>query len=77
MQSNEAEAHELLDYYVEERGGNFIDAAEMYPAPASDPVYPCGLRGRRFTLWLSVPSWHTRDAGSPDNLDVRSDGCPA
>ena len=38
VQSTEEESHQLLDYYVEERGGNFLDVAEMYPAPASDPV---------------------------------------
>jgi aryl-alcohol dehydrogenase (NADP+) len=31
-QNSEAEAHEQLDYAVE-RGVNFIDTAEMYPAP--------------------------------------------
>ena len=36
-QNTEEEAHKLLDYYVFERGGNFLDVAEMYPAPASDP----------------------------------------
>ena len=33
-QNTEAEAHEQLSYAVEERGVNFIDAAEMYPVPA-------------------------------------------
>ena len=32
-QNTEAEAHEQLTYAVEERGINFIDAAEMYPVP--------------------------------------------
>ena len=32
QQNSEAEAHEQLDYAVA-RGVNFIDTAEMYPAP--------------------------------------------
>ncbi len=36
QQNSEAEAHEQLDYAIDGRGINFIDAAEMYPVPA-DP----------------------------------------
>lgn len=33
QQNTEAQAHEQLDYAIEERGINFIDTAEMYPVP--------------------------------------------
>jgi len=33
QQNTEAEAHEQLSYAIDERGINFIDAAEMYPVP--------------------------------------------
>lgn len=33
QQNTEAEAHEQLDYAVEERGINFLDTAELYPVP--------------------------------------------
>ena len=36
-QNSEAEAHEQLDYAVA-RGINFIDTAEMYPAPPIPPT---------------------------------------
>ena len=43
VQNTEEEAHSMLDYYVEQRGGNFLDVAEMYPAPASDPRWMPGV----------------------------------
>lgn len=33
QQNTQAQAHEQLNYAVEERGLNFIDTAEMYPVP--------------------------------------------
>lgn len=33
QQNTETEAHEQLDYAINERGINFIDTAEMYPVP--------------------------------------------
>ena len=44
VQSNEEESHKLLDYYVEERGGNFLDVAEMYPAVTSAMGHICWSR---------------------------------
>ena len=32
VQNTEEEAHEQLDYAIKDRGVNFIDTAEMYPA---------------------------------------------
>ena len=32
VQNTEAEAHSQLDYAIKDRGVNFIDTAEMYPA---------------------------------------------
>eukprot|EP00958_Prasinococcus_capsulatus_P029415 scaffold7425_cov363-Prasinococcus_capsulatus_cf.AAC.1 len=37
VQNTQEQANELMDYYVKECGGNLLDVAEMYPAPASDP----------------------------------------
>ncbi len=34
QQNTEEQAHEQLDYAVEEKGLKFIDTAEMYPVPA-------------------------------------------
>ena len=53
VQSNEEESHKLLDYYVEERGGNFIDVAEMYPAPASDPRWMPGVSEEIIGRWFA------------------------
>jgi len=53
VQSNEEESHKLLDYYVEERGGNFIDVAEMYPAPASDPRWMPGASEEIIGRWFA------------------------
>jgi aryl-alcohol dehydrogenase-like predicted oxidoreductase len=53
VQSNEEESHKLLDYYVEERGGNFLDVAEMYPAPASDPRWMPGTSEEILGRWFA------------------------
>ena len=42
---------QLLDYYVLERGGNFLDVAEMYPAPASDPRWMPGVSEEILGKW--------------------------
>lgn len=41
LQNNEAEAHAIIDYAIE-RGVNFFDTAEMYPAPTHDVAYVPG-----------------------------------
>jgi len=53
-QNTEAEAHDLLSYYVEERGGNFVDVAEMYPAPASDPNWVPGASEEIIGRWFAA-----------------------
>ena len=40
-QNTESDAHEQLDYALG-RGINFIDTAEMYPVPSSDPIWKAG-----------------------------------
>ena len=44
---------QLLDYYVLERGGNFLDVAEMYPAPASDPRWMPGVSEEILGKWFA------------------------
>ena len=39
---------------MEERGGNFIDVAEMYPAPASDPCWAPGASEEIIGRWLAA-----------------------
>ena len=55
-QNTEEEAQQLLDYYVFERGGNFLDVAEMYPAPASDPRWMPGVSEEIIGRWLAKDS---------------------
>lgn len=50
-QNSEAEAHEQLDYACA-RGINFIDAAEMYPVPASPKTQ--GSTERYIGTWLKA-----------------------
>uniref|UniRef100_A0A7S0HQ62 NADP-dependent oxidoreductase domain-containing protein n=1 Tax=Hanusia phi TaxID=3032 RepID=A0A7S0HQ62_9CRYP len=52
VQNSEEESHAILDYYVG-RGGNFIDTAEMYPAPASDPRWKPGASEEIIGQWLA------------------------
>ena len=42
----------MLDYFVE-RGGNLIDTAEMYPAPASDPRWKPGRSEEIVGSWIA------------------------
>lgn len=53
VQNTEEEAHSMLDYYVEQRGGNFLDVAEMYPAPASDPRWMPGVSEEILGRWFA------------------------
>ena len=48
----EEDAHSLLDHIVD-RGGNFIDVAEMYPAPSSDARWLPGLSEGIIGRWLA------------------------
>lgn len=86
QQNTEADAHEQLDYAVEERGMYFLDTAEMYPVPPEPELQ--GLtetyignwltkRGKRDDLVIATkvcPSdmVRTRDAGSKPRLDTKS-----
>ncbi len=49
-QNTEAEAHEQLDYALEQ-GVNFIDAAEMYPVPPKEETY--GRTEEHIGTWLA------------------------
>ena len=44
VQNDQEQAFQMMDYYVKECGGNLLDVAEMYPAPASDPRWFPGTR---------------------------------
>ena len=46
------DSHAMLDYFVE-RGGNLIDTAEMYPAPASDPRWKPGRSEEIVGSWIA------------------------
>jgi len=51
QQNTEAEAHEQLNYAVEEQGLKFIDTAEMYPVPPTGEKQ--GLTETYIGNWLS------------------------
>ncbi|NBD74305.1 NADP(H)-dependent aldo-keto reductase [Patescibacteria group bacterium] len=86
QQNTEEEAHEQLDYAVEERGLTFIDTAEIYPIPPEREKQ--GLtescigswlqkRGKRDDLFVaskvaSASLMQTRDAGAPARLNRAS-----
>ena len=53
VQNTEGEAHAQLDYAIKERGVNFIDTAEMYPVPMSDPTWIPGTTERYIGTWLA------------------------
>ena len=53
VQNTEAEAHEQLDYAIKQRGVNFIDTAEMYPVPMSDPSWMPGTTEKFIGSWLA------------------------
>jgi len=50
QQNTEAEAHEQLNYAVDERGINFIDTAEIYPVPPTGELQ--GTTERYIGSWL-------------------------
>ena len=51
QQNTEAQAHEQLDYAVEERGMYFLDTAEMYPVPPEPQLQ--GLTETYIGNWLT------------------------
>lgn len=68
QQNTEAEAHEQLDYAVDERGLYFIDTAEIYPVPPTPE-----LQGRTETY---IGNWLTK-RGKRDDLVLASKVAPA
>lgn len=52
MQNTEADAHQQLGYAIS-RGVNFIDTAEMYPAPSAHPDHVPGLTEKYIGTFLS------------------------
>jgi len=63
QQNSEAQAHEQLDYAIDERGINFIDTAEMYPVPAKDET-----QGRTESY---IGSW-IKNRGKRDDIILAS-----
>ena len=61
VQNTEAEAHEQLDYAIKQRGVNFIDTAEMYPVPMSDPSWMPGTTEKFIGSWLAKNSSAVRE----------------
>ena len=61
VQNTQEEAFEQLDYACKVRGVNFIDTAEMYPVPSSDPRWKPGTTEVILGNWLA------------QNKDLRSD----
>ena len=61
VQNSEREAHAQLDYAVKERGVNFIDTAEMYPVPMSDPGWKPGTTEKFIGSWLAKNDARTRE----------------
>ncbi|KAK1859696.1 hypothetical protein I4F81_002290 [Pyropia yezoensis] len=53
IQNSEEEAHAQLDYAILERGVNFIDTAELYPVPSSDPAWFPGATEEILGRWLA------------------------
>ena len=77
VQNDEAQAHEQLDYAVKTRGVNFIDTAELYPVPLSDPGWRAGRTEEILGTWLAAnPEWRekvvvaTKICGYSPNSDV-------
>jgi len=52
LQNTAAEAAAQLDYAVKQRGINFIDTAELYPVPSSDPRWAAGITEEYIGAWL-------------------------
>lgn len=86
QQNTEAEAHEQLDYAVEERGLTFLDTAEMYPVPPETEKQGrtetyignwLKKRGRRDDLVIATKTgagnfMQTRDTGPVPHYDRKS-----
>lgn len=86
QQNTEADAHEQLNYAVEERGMYFVDTAEIYPVPPEPALQ--GLtetyignwiekRGKRHDLVIATKVAasnivSTRDTGRTPRLDTKS-----
>lgn len=68
QQNTEEEAHEQLDYAVNERGINFIDTAEVYPIPPEKNLQ--GLTETYIGTWLAK-------RGKRDDLIIASKVCVA
>ncbi len=68
QQNTEAEAHEQLDYAVDERGLTFLDTAEIYPIPPEPE-----LQGRTETY---IGNW-IKKRGKRDDLVIASKVAPA
>ena len=68
QQNTEAEAHEQLNYAVEERGLYFIDTAELYPVPPEPE-----LQGRTESY---IGSW-LKERGKREDLVIASKVAPA
>lgn len=68
QQNTEEEAHQQLDYAVEERGINFIDTAEVYPIPPEKKTQ--GLTETYIGNWLAK-------RGKRDDLIIASKVCVA
>lgn len=68
QQNTEAEAHEQLDYAVNERGINFIDTAEVYPIPPEKSTQ--GLTETYIGNWIA-------QRGRRDDLIIASKVCVA
>jgi aryl-alcohol dehydrogenase-like predicted oxidoreductase len=63
QQNTEAQAHEQLNYAVDERGINFIDTAEIYPVPPTGELQ--GTTERFIGTWL-------KDRTDRENLFIAS-----
>lgn len=86
QQNTEAEAHEQLDYAVEERGLKFIDTAEIYPIPPETEKQGrtetyigtwLAQRGKREDLIIAskvgaASLIGTRDVGKKPHYDAKS-----
>lgn len=68
QQNTEEEAHQQLDYAVDERGINFIDTAEVYPIPPEKKLQ--GLTETYIGTWLAK-------RGKREDLIIASKVCIA
>jgi aryl-alcohol dehydrogenase-like predicted oxidoreductase len=68
QQNTEAEAHEQLNYAVDERGIKFIDTAEIYPVPQTGELQ--GTTERFIGTWL-------KDRSDREDLYIASKVAPA